>query len=146
VDQSPSGSRPERPWRVSIVDADPDVRAALSLLLEQHPTFTVVAVAEDLESLGKCAQRPDVILLDWDLPEVRSDDCVRRLRYLYPGAVVIALSTRVELRAPALAAGAAAFVCKTEAPAQLLAALLAGSRAQVAADAVVAPPRGTGSR
>ncbi|MBV9356708.1 MAG: response regulator [Chloroflexi bacterium] len=123
MEQSPGDRRPDRPWRVSIVDGDPDVRAALSLLLERHPTFAVVAVAEDLEALSGRAERPDAILLDWDLREVRSDDCVRRLRQLHAGAVVIALSTRVEQRAAALAAGAAAFVCKNEAPAQLLAAL-----------------------
>jgi DNA-binding NarL/FixJ family response regulator len=127
VDQSPDGGRQDRPRRVSIVDANPDVRAALSLLLDRHPTFAVVAVAEDLEALTGRAERPDAILLDWDLRDVQADDCVRRLRQLHPGAAVIALSTRVEQRAPALAAGAAAFVCKNEAPAQLLAALLGQS-------------------
>ncbi len=58
-----------RPWRVSIVDGDPDVRAALSLLLERHPTFAVVGAAGDLEALSS-AERTDAILLDWDLSAV----------------------------------------------------------------------------
>jgi CheY-like chemotaxis protein len=123
MEHSPGGGC-DRRWRVAIVDGNPDVRAALTLLLERHPSYSVTTVAEDLDTLGRAAHSPDVILLDWDLREVQTNDCVAELRRLYPAAVVIALSTRNEQRAAALAAGAAAFVCKNEAPAQLLAALV----------------------
>ncbi len=129
MEHSPGGSC-DRPPRVAIVDGNPDVRDALRLLLERHPSYAVATVAEDLDTLRRSAKSADVILLDWDLREVQTGECVKELQRRYPTAVVIALSTRNEQRAPALAAGVAAFVCKNEGPAQLLAALLDRSAPQ----------------
>jgi CheY-like chemotaxis protein len=90
MEHSPGGGR-NRPWRVAIVDGNPDVRAALSLLLERHPSYSVATVAEDVDTLRRCAESPDVILLDWDFREVQTGERVAELRQQYPAAVVIAL-------------------------------------------------------
>jgi DNA-binding NarL/FixJ family response regulator len=118
---------PNRPCRVLIADGDPNVRAALRLLLARHPDFRVVGESHNLDALLRdtAASQPDVIVLDWELRDLHTGGHLARLRSLCPTAATIALSTRDEQRQPALAAGAAAFVCKGEPPAQLLLALRA---------------------
>jgi two-component system, NarL family, response regulator DesR len=110
---------------VLIADDEPHVGAALRLLLARQPAFRVVGWSPDLAALLDAAatHRPDVILLDWELPDLHADGALGQLRHACPDAALIALSTHDELRRPALLAGAAAFVCKTDTPAQVLAAL-----------------------
>lgn len=106
------------PCRVLIADSDASVRAALRLLLARQPDFRVVGESRDLEELLEQADtsQPDVILLDWELPGLRSDGHSAPL----PGPTSVVLSTRDEQRNRALASGAAAFVCKGESPSRLL--------------------------
>ena len=108
-----------------VADGDPNVRAALRFLLARDPAFRVVGsshhLAELLESVA--AAQPDLILLDWELPDLHAGANLAHLRNLCPEAAIIALSTRDEQRPRALEMGAAAFVGKREPPAQLLATL-----------------------
>jgi DNA-binding NarL/FixJ family response regulator len=67
--------------------------------------------------------RPDLILLDWELPGPSSNDLLPVLRSLCPHLKVIALSGRPEARQAALDAGADAFVSRVEPPERLLAVL-----------------------
>jgi len=110
---------------VLIADDEPNVSAALHLLLARQPDVRVVGWSADLAALLHAAatRRPDVILLDWELPDLHADGALGHLRQSCPQARLIALSTHDEQRQPALLAGAAAFVCKTDPPAQVLAAL-----------------------
>jgi DNA-binding NarL/FixJ family response regulator len=109
--------------RVLIADDQPQVCSALRLLLMQEPDIAIVGEAEDLEqALEQIAgQRPDLVLLDWELPGQNSDSALVELRTVRPGLVVIALSGRPEARRAALAAGADAFVSKGDPPERLLA-------------------------
>lgn len=56
--------------RVLIADDRPQVRSALRLLLKQEPDVTVVGEAEDAEQALELAigERPELVLLDWELP------------------------------------------------------------------------------
>ncbi len=111
--------------RVLIADDRPQVRSALRLLLEQGSGVTVVGEAVDMEQALEltAGQRPDLVLLDWELPGQDGDAVLARLRAVRPGLVVIALSGRPEARRAALAAGADAFVSKGDPPERLLAAV-----------------------
>lgn len=115
--------------RILLADDQPDVRSALRLLLEQESGLDVVGEAADAERLieGARSEHPDVILLDWELPDHRAPGggayLVEGIRAVCPGARVIALSGRMEAGQAALAAGADAFVSKSEPPERLLAAL-----------------------
>jgi two-component system invasion response regulator UvrY len=107
--------------RVLVADGDTVVRAALRLLLARNPYFRVVAEAETLEALRRDAVsvQPDLILLDMDLRGLLPDELARICQTLS----TVVLSTREEHRQAALDAGAAAFVCKSESPTQLLSVL-----------------------
>jgi DNA-binding NarL/FixJ family response regulator len=114
-----------RRMRVLLADDQTKVRSALRLLLEQEPGLSVVgeaAEAEDLLAQVEVTQ-PDLVLLDWELPGLRTDDRLSALRALCPQLKVIALSGQPEARRAALSAGADAFVSKGEPPERLLAAL-----------------------
>jgi DNA-binding NarL/FixJ family response regulator len=62
--------------------------------------------------------------MDWELPGGSAESLVAGLRRLNPRVLILALSGRPEVRSPALAAGADAFVCKGDPPEAVLAAIL----------------------
>jgi len=112
-----------RPCRVLLAESDPDVRAALRLLLERMPRFMLVGQSDNIHELlrDSALLQPQVILLDLKLRGLRLDDHLATLQS--HGVATIALSTHDEHRQHALQAGAAAFVCKGDSPQKLLAAL-----------------------
>jgi DNA-binding NarL/FixJ family response regulator len=59
--------------RVFLADKQAKVRSALRLLLEQEPGLSVVGEAAEAEDLLAQVQRtrPDLVLLDWELPGFR---------------------------------------------------------------------------
>jgi DNA-binding response OmpR family regulator len=104
--------------RILIVDRRPEVRSAVQLLLQQ--TFGDVQVEETDHVAGAlqlaARQRPDLVLLDWDLLGAAGAGVSRQLRRIHPAPAVIALSGRPEARGAALLAGVDAFVCKVDPP------------------------------
>ena len=125
-----------RPRRVLVVDGDANVRSALRLVLTREPGLDVVGEAVAAEDLLPCvaASRPDLVVLDWDLPNLHEAELLPRVRALCPAVAIIAVSPRPECRAGACVEGADAFVCKNDAPAALLAAVrgLVGVRSPAA--------------
>jgi two-component system response regulator DesR len=114
--------------RILLVDDQSKILSALRLLLEQEGMMVIgeVAKAEDL-LVHVEVTRPDVALLDWELPGLQTADpstgsaprLLSKLRAHYPQLRVIALSGRPEARQTALAAGVDAFVSKGD-PAESL--------------------------
>jgi DNA-binding NarL/FixJ family response regulator len=111
--------------RILLADDQPRVRFALRVLLERQPGLKVVGEAIDAEDLLTQAEVtcPDLVLLGWELPGLRAANSLSALRKVGPNLFVIALSGRPEARRAALAAGADAFVSKTDLPERLLAAI-----------------------
>lgn len=111
--------------RILLADDQPKVRFALRVLLERQPGLKVVGEAVDAENLLVRAEatHPDLVLLGWELPGLAAVDSLSALRKICPELFVIALSGRPEARRAALAAGADAFVSKTDPPERLLAAI-----------------------
>jgi DNA-binding NarL/FixJ family response regulator len=116
--------------RVLLAQAWPMLRSALSLLLEQQPELQVVGEAADgpaaLASLHEL--RPDLVLFDWDLPERGGADLLNALRQAAPDTILLAMSSRPEIRSLALAAGANGFISKADPPERLLATIADSGR------------------
>jgi DNA-binding NarL/FixJ family response regulator len=108
--------------RVLLADDQSKVRAALRLLLQEELGLSVIGEAIEAEDLLAQveAMQPDLVLLDWELPGLRTDDHLPALRRLCPRLKIIVLSGQPEARRAALAAGTDAFVSKGEPPERLL--------------------------
>lgn len=108
--------------RVSIVEAHDHVRAALCFILAAQPDLQLVGAfrpTPDLIAL-LVALRPDVVLLDWELPgEFTWRFLVAARRTPTPPRIIV-LSTRTDDEPRARAAGADAFVSKSDPPEALM--------------------------
>jgi DNA-binding NarL/FixJ family response regulator len=115
--------------RVFLADDQAGLHSALRLLLEQEPGMELVGEATNADGLlsSVLATRPDLLLLDWELPELRATDGGRRLlaalHARLPALHVVVLSGRPESNRSALAAGADSFVSKADPPENLLSTL-----------------------
>lgn len=112
-------------WRVVIADDELSLHSALRLLFAHEPGVAVVGDAAEAGSARQkaAALRPDLLLLDWELPGTTGVVLVDELRAAAPAMRIIALSSRPEARPAALAAGADAFVSKGDPPDRLLEAM-----------------------
>ena len=123
-------ARADETRRVLVVDDDARVRHALRVLIASAHGLSVAGEASSApDALGADEELvPDVVILDLQLPSAEKGlDVLRHL--VSRGRHVIALTIRVELRRPALDAGAVAFVEKGVSPDVLLELLRASSRA-----------------
>jgi two-component system chemotaxis response regulator CheB len=104
--------------RVLIVDDAVVIRKALSEALARDPDLEVVGTASNGRlALGKLqALRPDVILLDIEMPEMNGLETIPEIRKLLPFIPIIMFSTLTERGAEAtldaLALGATDYVTK----------------------------------
>ena len=118
------------------VDDEPLFRRAMTSVVEATDGFTVVGEAgSGEESLDKAAAlRPDLVLMDVNLPGIDGLEAARRMRAGAPGAVVVLLSTYDELDGVRFVAesGAAAYVTKSAFGPDRLAAAWAAARASSA--------------
>jgi DNA-binding NarL/FixJ family response regulator len=115
------------PLRVLLVDDHALVRAGMRSLLQDLPDVEVVAEAGDgAEALAAAErERPDVVLMDIAMKGMNGLEAAARLRERLPEVKVIILSmhTSEEYVLLALRAGAAAYLIKDSATAELELAL-----------------------
>jgi DNA-binding NarL/FixJ family response regulator len=80
--------------RILIADDHEVVRAGLALVLRQEADFEIVGEAQNgLEVLQKAAQlKPDLVLLDWKMPEMDGVTTARTIRQQMPGVRILVLS------------------------------------------------------
>ena len=116
-----------RPIRLFLVDDERNVLRGLRMRLGMEPDMEVVGEAADGRTAvtGVSLVRPDVVLMDVNLPVLDGIDATAALREMVPDCSVVMLSMRddAETRARARAAGAAGFVAKHEMDTALTAAI-----------------------
>src|SRR5262249_44166521 len=112
---------------VSIVEDNEQLRSTLARVIDRAPGFQCVGqhpTAEAaLEALPK--ERPQVVLMDINLPGMNGVECVRRLKQLLPQTQVIMLTVYEDTENifNALAAGASGYMLKRTPSAELLQAI-----------------------
>jgi len=115
---SPAGAEPsaEAPVRVLVADDQKIVREGLVTLMGLLPGIEVVGAAIDGDDAVRqaAALRPDVVLMDLNMPRCNGVEATRRLREEQPGTRVVVLTTYSDDAwvFSALEAGARGFLTK----------------------------------
>src|SRR6266404_1908076 len=112
---------------VSIVEDNEQLRGTLARVISRAEGFRCVSQYPNaeaaLESLPK--DKPDVVLMDINLPGMNGVECVRQLKQVAPQILVVMLTVYEDTENifNALAAGAAGYLLKRTKSAELLEAI-----------------------
>lgn len=115
------------PITVSLVEDNDQLRGTLARVISRAEGFQCVgqyATAEEaLEAIPK--ERPNVVLMDINLPGMNGVECVRQLKLLAPETLVVMLTAYEDTENifNSLAAGASGYLLKRTTSAELLAAI-----------------------
>jgi two-component system, NarL family, response regulator NreC len=113
--------------RIVLADDHAVVRSGLRMLLDSEADFEVVAEASDVESAGHFVQghRPDVLLLDLNMPGGSSLEAIPIIRKETPETQIVVLTMQQEpaFARQALASGALGYVLKEAADDELVEAV-----------------------
>ena len=75
---------------VLIIDDSAVVRQTVSAILSQEPSLTVTTAPHPLIALAKMArQRPDVILLDLEMPRMSGMDFLKKIMREHPIPIIV---------------------------------------------------------
>lgn len=146
--------------RVVIADDHAVVRRGLRQVLDDEDDVEVVAEAADLSSAIRYVRghRPDVLVLDLNLPEGLSLDAIPEIRAEFPSTQIVILTMQNEpaYARQALASGALGYVLKEAAESELVEAVRRAAQgdtylnprlgARVAAEPPPGPPDGLSER
>ena len=108
--------------RILLADDDPALRSALALLLETRLNASIVAELYNMENLlGDLKRhRPDIVILDWELPGNPKKDRIAYLHKFYPALKVVVIGSQPEMAEQSLALHADAYISKSEPPEQMV--------------------------
>jgi DNA-binding NarL/FixJ family response regulator len=111
--------------KIVLASAQFDLRLALEILLREEPGTDIVGTASETASVSSLLQssRPDLLILDWDLPGYAPSQLLAEAKQLQRRPQVIVLGREEGVRRKALAAGADAFVLSGDLPGDLMAAI-----------------------
>jgi two-component system response regulator NreC len=127
TETSEPGSGAHAPITIVLVDDHEVVRAGLRLLLDAEEDFEVVSEAGDVAVAERrvIAYRPQVLILDVNLPGGSSIPAIPRFLQSAPETkiVILTMQSEPELAREALRAGATGFVLKDAAEAELIEAV-----------------------
>lgn len=115
------------PITVSIVEDNEQLRGTLARVIGRAEGFRCLSHYGDAESAleGLPKDKPEVVLMDINLPGMNGVECVRRLKQLAPETMVVMLTVYEDTENifNALAAGAAGYLLKRTKSAELLEAI-----------------------
>jgi DNA-binding NarL/FixJ family response regulator len=115
------------PITVSIVEDNDQLRATLAQVIQRAKGFQCVSHYPNAEAAleGLSKDRPQVVLMDINLPGMNGVECVRLLKQKLPDTQVIMLTVYEDTENifNALAAGATGYLLKRTSSAELLAAI-----------------------
>ncbi len=126
------------PTRVLLADDHVLFRQGVALILTLQPDFEVVGEADHgLAAVEQALQlRPDLVLMDLDMPECDGIEATRRIKRRLPGATVVMLAEKIDQAKilEATMAGAAGYLTKVITSAKLLELLRCHAQVSAAID------------
>ncbi len=102
--------------RITIIEDNPEISEIFSLLIQQKDAYILVNTYDNSEeALENLAQdKPDIVLMDVDLPGIDGIECTRRLKKIFPQTKVIMITVFENSKTvfDALCAGATWYLSK----------------------------------
>jgi two-component system, NarL family, response regulator NreC len=119
-----SGLEPEAPITIVVADDHTVMRRGLRMLLEAESGFHVLSEAGTIQSVFRDVRshRPDVLVLDLNMPGGSSLDAIARMARFSPGRAVVILTMEDDpvFMRDAYSAGARGYVLKEAAATELV--------------------------
>ena len=113
--------------KVALVEDDALVREELARLISREPGFVCVGAYSDGETalVEIPKKKPDVVLMDINLPGVSGIDCIRSLKTACPAVSIVMLTVYDEVGQlfKSLMAGASGYLLKRLSPKKLIEAI-----------------------
>ncbi len=138
-----------RPIRILIADDHEIVRRGLRTLLEGETGCTVVGEASNGAQAVELAMelKPDLALLDVDMPELNGLEATRRIRDALPQTEVLVLSVHDSeyVARQIMACGARGYIVKSDAGSELIAAVESVIRRKPFVSSTISQSHGFGS-
>lgn len=115
------------PYRLILVDDHYVVRMGMASSLNLEPDFIVVDEAESgAEAIAKYAEhKPDLMIMDWRLPDQNGGEVIRKIRATFPKAKLLVLSAfeSEETIFQAVQSGAVGYLSKSSRRPELIQAI-----------------------
>jgi DNA-binding NarL/FixJ family response regulator len=115
------------PIHISIVEDDVKVRGSLAKLIDSTEGFSCVSQHPDAENALKELPiiKPEIVLMDINLPVMDGVECARRLKQLLPATQIVILTVyeNTNIIFGALTAGASGYLLKRSSPEQIIEAI-----------------------
>ena len=119
--------KPKDVIRISLVEDDERLRSSMVVLLEGTHGFRCISAYEDGETALKDIplKKPDIVLMDINLPGISGIECVRKLKVNLPSIHFLMLTVYEDNNKifHALQAGASGYLLKMTPPDELLKAI-----------------------
>jgi DNA-binding NarL/FixJ family response regulator len=127
------------PLRVAVVDDHPIVRDGIVAVIGTQPDMHVTGAAGSVNELSETS---DVIVLDWELPQLQGSRAIGALRERFSGSAIVVFSAYAgeERVKAAIDAGARGYVLKGSPAGELLQAIRAAANGRVTFGRGVEPP------
>lgn len=123
------GSKPVIPLRIAVIEDDRIMRSLLEKLIKKQPDFELAGSWETGEAAISAlpALRPDVVVMDLELPGISGEDSIRALSAVLPAAAFVVLTVHEDPTRVfgALRAGANGYLIKGAPPDEIVSGLRA---------------------
>jgi two-component system response regulator AtoC len=84
-------------FRISVIEDDLWYGQLLQYHLSQNPDYEVALYASGKEFFSGVRERPDLVTMDFSLPDIEGDQLFRKITQLYPGLPVIVISAQSKI-------------------------------------------------
>jgi two-component system response regulator AtoC len=89
--------QPLKKFRISVIEDDLWYGQLLQYHLSQNPDYEVALYASGKEFFSGVRERPDLVTMDFSLPDIDGDQLFRKITQLYPGLPVIVISAQSKI-------------------------------------------------